>query len=74
MRFRFPHFIIPRGNRLESTNIYVQPPRYRDWRAWAALRSSSREFLTPWEPTWPRGFAIPRRLSPAHAPGGGGMA
>jgi len=53
MRFRFPHFIIPRGNRLESTNIYVQPPRYRDWRAWAALRSSSREFLTPWEPTWP---------------------
>ena len=53
MRFRFPHFIIPRGNRLESTNIYVQPPRYRDWRAWAALRGSSREFLTPWEPTWP---------------------
>ena len=53
MRFRFPHFIIPRGNRLEGTQIYLQPPRYRDWRGWAALRGSSREFLTPWEPTWP---------------------
>ncbi|HEY7689980.1 MAG TPA: GNAT family protein [Dongiaceae bacterium] len=53
MRFRFPHFIIPRGNRLDGTKIYLQPPRYRDWRAWAALRAASREFLTPWEPTWP---------------------
>jgi len=53
MRFRFPHFIIPPGSRLEGAQVYVQPPRYRDWRAWAALRAASREFLTPWEPTWP---------------------
>jgi ribosomal-protein-alanine N-acetyltransferase len=53
MRFRLPHFIIPRGNRLEGERIYLRPPRYRDWRAWAALRESSREFLVPWEPSWP---------------------
>ena len=25
----------------------------RDYANWAALRHLSREFLTPWEPTWP---------------------
>ncbi|HEY5598974.1 MAG TPA: GNAT family protein, partial [Kiloniellales bacterium] len=29
------------------------PPVQRDWREWAALRAESREFLVPWEPTWP---------------------
>ena len=23
-----------------------------DWSAWAAIRRESRDFLTPWEPTW----------------------
>ncbi len=26
-----------------------------DYRQWAELREASREFLTPWEPTWRRG-------------------
>jgi len=30
----------------------LRPPVQRDWRAWAALRAESREFLLPWEPTW----------------------
>ncbi len=25
----------------------------RDWREWTELRAASREFLEPWEPTWP---------------------
>ncbi len=24
-----------------------------DYAEWAALRAASRDFLTPWEPTWP---------------------
>jgi len=39
--------------RLDAERIYLRPPRARDWRAWAALREESRDFLAPWEPTWP---------------------
>ncbi len=53
MRFGLGRFYIPRGNRLEGARIYLRPPRYRDWNAWAMLRAASRDFLTPWEPTWP---------------------
>lgn len=40
--------------RLETSRVYIRPPRARDWKQWAALREESRAFLTPWEPTWPR--------------------
>ena len=43
----------PPGSRLEGTRVYLRPPRFGDWRAWSRLRAASREFLTPWEPTWP---------------------
>lgn len=32
---------------------YLRAPQPRDWEAWAALRAASRDFLVPWEPTWP---------------------
>ncbi|RMD64342.1 MAG: N-acetyltransferase, partial [Alphaproteobacteria bacterium] len=38
--------------RLERGRVYLRPPVHRDWRAWAALRGESRDFLVPWEPTW----------------------
>jgi ribosomal-protein-alanine N-acetyltransferase len=38
--------------RLEHVEIFLRPPVQRDWRAWAALRAESRDFLVPWEPTW----------------------
>jgi [ribosomal protein S5]-alanine N-acetyltransferase len=38
--------------RLEATHIFLRPPELRDFAAWAAIRESSRAFLTPWEPTW----------------------
>lgn len=31
----------------------MRPAQARDWEEWAALREVSRDFLTPWEPTWP---------------------
>lgn len=38
---------------LFGPKVWLRPPQTRDWRAWAELRAASREFLTPWEPTWP---------------------
>lgn len=34
-------------------SVRLRPPRARDYTAWASLRRQSREFLQPWEPTWP---------------------
>jgi [ribosomal protein S5]-alanine N-acetyltransferase len=42
-----------RGWNLEGKRVYLRPPRHGDYRSWANLRESSREFLTPWEPRWP---------------------
>ncbi len=33
--------------------IVLRTPQMTDYNDWAALRELSREFLTPWEPTWP---------------------
>ena len=38
--------------RLETERLTLRLPRHADYRSWAALREASREFLTPWEPTW----------------------
>lgn len=39
--------------RLDGERIFLRPQRGKDWRAWSRLRLSSRDFLAPWEPTWP---------------------
>ncbi|HLH94283.1 MAG TPA: GNAT family protein [Xanthobacteraceae bacterium] len=33
--------------------VVLRPPQMADFAEWAALREASRDFLTPWEPTWP---------------------
>jgi ribosomal-protein-alanine N-acetyltransferase len=33
--------------------VALRTPQMTDYNDWAALREQSREFLTPWEPTWP---------------------
>ncbi len=35
-----------------ARRILLRPPQPADWADWARLRAESREFLTPWEPTW----------------------
>ena len=50
---------------MERARIYLRPPRQRDWKIWSGVREESREFLVPWEPTWPydaltRGSTIDR--------------
>lgn len=41
------------GPHLTYGRVRLRPGRPRDWRAWARLRGQSRNFLAPWEPTWP---------------------
>lgn len=38
---------------IESGAIMLRPPRMGDYEGWVHLRRESREFLAPWEPTWP---------------------
>lgn len=47
--FSFADVLPPvRGQKVE-----LRAPEMRDFEAWSALRGASREFLRPWEPTWP---------------------
>jgi [ribosomal protein S5]-alanine N-acetyltransferase len=38
--------------RIETERLTLRPPQHGDFRAWAALRDASRDFLVPWEPVW----------------------
>jgi ribosomal-protein-alanine N-acetyltransferase len=38
---------------IAGDGVTLRVPQMTDFAEWAALRESSREFLTPWEPTWP---------------------
>ena len=38
--------------RIDTERLTLRPPAHSDFRIWAALRLESRDFLTPWEPTW----------------------
>lgn len=37
---------------IETERLTLRPPQHADFNAWSALRRQSRDFLTPWEPTW----------------------
>ena len=38
--------------KLDTERLCLRLPRHADFRAWTALRDTSREFLARWEPTW----------------------
>ena len=38
--------------RIETDRLTLRPPLHSDFNAWAAIRDESRDYLTPWEPTW----------------------
>jgi len=39
--------------RLAGRRVFLRAPMMDDWAEWAELRARSRNFLMPWEPTWP---------------------
>jgi [ribosomal protein S5]-alanine N-acetyltransferase len=36
-----------------GNGVLLRAPQMSDYAEWASLRDVSRDFLTPWEPTWP---------------------
>jgi ribosomal-protein-alanine N-acetyltransferase len=38
---------------LDGRGVALRLPQMADFEEWAELRAASREFLTPWEPSWP---------------------
>lgn len=38
---------------VHGEGVYLRAPQLSDFGEWAALRETSRSFLTPWEPVWP---------------------
>jgi ribosomal-protein-alanine N-acetyltransferase len=54
-RKSFPRLFLARTDpyRLTGDQVFLRPPERGDYEAWASLRAGSRDFLAPWEPTWP---------------------
>jgi [ribosomal protein S5]-alanine N-acetyltransferase len=50
--FRTINFAEPMPS-INGDGVILRTPQMTDFGDWAALREASREFLTPWEPTWP---------------------
>jgi ribosomal-protein-alanine N-acetyltransferase len=38
---------------LDGEGVTLRLPQMHDFEDWAELRAASRDFLVPWEPTWP---------------------
>src|SRR6478736_6702838 len=41
------------GPAVAGNGVMLRPPAMSDYMEWTALREESRDFLVPWEPTWP---------------------
>jgi [ribosomal protein S5]-alanine N-acetyltransferase len=54
-RKSFPRLFLARTDpyRLTGDRVFLRPPERGDYEAWARLRARSRDFLVPWEPSWP---------------------
>jgi ribosomal-protein-alanine N-acetyltransferase len=50
--FRTSNFTEPLPS-IEGDGVVLRTPQMTDFEEWAALREASRDFLNPWEPTWP---------------------
>jgi ribosomal-protein-alanine N-acetyltransferase len=50
--FRTVGFVDP-GPSIKGRGVYLRMPVLGDYAVWTSLREKSRDFLTPWEPTWP---------------------
>ena len=54
-RKSFPRIFLARSEpfRLIGERVFLRSPERGDYESWASLRSRSRRFLVPWEPSWP---------------------
>lgn len=47
------NFSVPLDTVLVGTHVVLRMGDAADWKEWRALRDISRDFLVPWEPSWP---------------------
>jgi [ribosomal protein S5]-alanine N-acetyltransferase len=54
-RKSFPRIFLPRVEpfRLTGERVFLRSPERGDYEDWVSLRARSRNFLAPWEPSWP---------------------
>jgi ribosomal-protein-alanine N-acetyltransferase len=54
-RKTFPRLFLSRADpyRLTGDRVFLRAPERGDYEQWASLRAASRDFLSPWEPSWP---------------------
>jgi ribosomal-protein-alanine N-acetyltransferase len=54
-RKSFPRIFLARAEpfRLAGERVLLRSPERGDYEDWASLRGRSRDFLAPWEPSWP---------------------
>ena len=45
---------VPFDEDLQGARVALRLGSPADWQAWRSIREYSRDFLTPWEPTWPQ--------------------
>src|SRR5579862_3528569 len=50
--FRTINFTEPLSS-IPGDGVVLRTPQMTDYAEWSTLRETSREFLSPWEPTWP---------------------
>jgi [ribosomal protein S5]-alanine N-acetyltransferase len=50
--FRTINFADPLAS-ISGDGVTLRTPQMTDYAEWSTLREASREFLKPWEPTWP---------------------
>lgn len=50
--FRTINFAEPLAS-ITGDGVILRTPQMTDFGEWASLREASRDFLVPWEPTWP---------------------
>jgi len=43
----------PDAVRVDGARVHLRLPERGDWAEWCELRTESRAFLKPWEPSWP---------------------
>jgi len=53
VNFLLPTFRNGPSLRLDGGRVYLRAATLDDWKNWSDLREASRDFLVPWEPTWP---------------------
>ena len=52
----FNIFSFKKDKLIYGKKVILKEPIKENWKEWAELRQSSREFLQPWEPKWPNNF------------------